>query len=99
MTKNHLIDALIDGHHAKRESQYIQKADMAAVVDSLGEIVQQQLASGEEITLPGIGKLTVTERAARTGRNPKTGEAIELPATKVPKFKPAKVLKEVVNHG
>jgi DNA-binding protein HU-beta len=99
VNKNQLIDALINGHHAKRESQYIQKADMAAVVDSLGEIVQQQLASGGEITLPGIGKLTVTERAARTGRNPKTGEAIELPATSVPKFKAAKVLKEVVNHG
>lgn len=99
MNKAQLIEALIDKHHAKRESVSIQKADMAAVICGLGELVAEQLRAGHEVTLPGIGKLTVTDRAARTGRNPQTGEAIDIPAAKVPKFKAAKVLKEAVNHG
>ena len=99
MNKAQLIEALIEKHHAKRESVSIPKADMAAVVDGLGELVAEQLRAGGEVTLPGIGKLTVSDRGYRTGRNPQTGEAIEIPAAKVPKFKAAKALKEAVNHG
>nr|WP_286255641.1 HU family DNA-binding protein [Marinobacter shengliensis] len=77
----------------------ISKADMTAIVDALGEIVHEQLAHDEEVALPGIGKLSVTQRAARIGRNPQTGEAITLPATKTPKFRATKSLKEVVSHG
>lgn len=98
MNKAQLIEALIAKHHAKRESYMISKANMTAIVDSLTDIVHEQLAQGGEVTLPYIGKFTVAERAARTGRNPQSGEAIELPATKVPKFKAAKALKDAVSH-
>jgi DNA-binding protein HU-beta len=98
VNKAQLIDALIAKHHAKRENYAISKDNMTAVVDSLTDIVHEQLAQGGEVTLPGVGKLIVAERAARTGRNPQTGKAIELPATKVPKFKAAKALKDAVSH-
>lgn len=99
MNKNQLIDALIAKHHQKREMCLISKADMTAVVEGLSDIVCEQLAQGDEITLPGIGKLTVTERVARTGRNPQTGAEITVPASRVVKLKPTKSLKERVNHG
>lgn len=99
MNKAQLIDALIEKHNAKSHSAKISKADMTIIVDGMGELAAEYLCTGHEVTLPGIGKLTVTDRAARTGRNPQTGEAIDIPAAKVPKFKAAKVLKEAVNHG
>ncbi|PYD08066.1 HU family DNA-binding protein [Pseudomonas syringae pv. pisi] len=67
--------------------------------NKLGQIVADQLESGAEITLPGIGKLKVTERLARTGRNPSTGAAIEIAAKKAIKFVPAKVLNDSINKG
>ncbi|RMR67402.1 DNA-binding protein HU, form N [Pseudomonas savastanoi pv. fraxini] len=65
----------------------------------MGQIVAYQLASGAEITLPGIGKLKVAERPARTGRNPSTGAAIEIAAKNVVKFVSAKVLNDAINKG
>ncbi len=97
MTKNQLIEALIEKHEAKRES-YITKADMAAVVEGLTEIVHEQLVECGEIALPGIGKLVVTERAARTGRNPQTGESVQIPASRSARLKPSKTLKEALNN-
>ncbi|MDX1755861.1 MAG: HU family DNA-binding protein [Marinobacter sp.] len=96
MNKTQLIDTLITKHQQKRESNQISKADMTAVVDALGEVVQAELASGGDVTLPGIGRLSAAERAGRTGRNPQTGEAIEIPARTVPKFTAGKALKEAV---
>ena len=98
MNKAQLIEVLVEKHHAKRENFHFQKADMTAVVDGLTEIVQEHLAQGQEVTLPGIGKLSVTERAARSGRNPQTGEELEIPASRAPKFKAAKALKDAINH-
>lgn len=66
------------------------------VIESLGTIVQQALANGEEVTLPGLGKISVTERAARTGRNPQTGEEIQIAARRAPKFSASKALKDAV---
>ncbi|ABE50987.1 HU family DNA-binding protein [Methylobacillus flagellatus] len=68
-----------------------------SILDALGSVVQEQLARGGEVTLPGIGKLSVTERAARAGRNPRTGEIIPIEAKKTPKFSAAKALKDAVN--
>ncbi|RMM77759.1 hypothetical protein ALQ75_200034 [Pseudomonas savastanoi pv. glycinea] len=68
-------------------------------LEQLGQIVADQLESGAEITLPGIGKLKVAERPARTGRNPSTGAAIEIAAKKAIKFVPAKVLNDLINKG
>lgn len=67
------------------------------VLTGLMLVVQEQLAKGGEVTLPGIGKLSVTERAARAGRNPRTGEIIPIEAKKTPKFSAAKALKDAVN--
>lgn len=99
MTKNQLIEALIAGHHARRESHEISKADMEAVIDALGEIAQDRLAAGSEVPLPGIGKLVAVERAPRSARNPQTGETLLVPASVSAKLKPSKALKEALNHG
>lgn len=60
-------------------------------------IVSEALKNGETVTLPGIGTWSVKERAARSGRNPQTGEAIEIPAKRVVKFSPAKNLRDLLN--
>ena len=79
------------------ESVSVPKATAKSALDQLGQIVADQLENGAEITLPGIGKLKVSERPARTGRNPSTGAAIEIAAKKVVKFVPAKVLTDAIN--
>ena len=84
-TKQELIDAL-----SERTGQ--SKKDTADFVDSLGHLARECLAEGREVILPAIGKLTVKEKKARMGRNPQTGEAIEIAARKVPVFSPAKAL-------
>ncbi len=66
------------------------------VLKKLGDVVTEAMANGDEVTLPGLGKLTVKARAARKGRNPKTGETIEIAAKGVPHFTPAKALKDAV---
>ena len=90
MTKSELINAL-----AAQCDQ--SKAATEALLDALGECITRTLQQGGEVTLPGIGKLHVTERAARKGRNPQTGESIDIPARKAPGFKAAKALKDAVN--
>ena len=67
-----------------------------SMLDALGKVVQEALANGDEVTLPGIGKLTVKQRAGRPGRNPATGEALDIPAKTVPHFSAAKALKDAV---
>ncbi len=75
----------------------VSKTVAAAVLDTLADIAQQQLTKpGAELTLPGIGKLKATSKAARTGRNPKTGEEMEIPAKTAVKFVAAKALKDAV---
>ncbi|WXL27672.1 HU family DNA-binding protein [Ectopseudomonas mendocina] len=73
------------------------KATVRAALEQLSEIVADALENGEEITLPGIGKLKVTERPERSGRNPQTGQAITIAAKKVVKFVPAKALNDAIN--
>ena len=73
------------------------KSTIRAVLEQLSEIVSDALENGDEITLPGIGKLKVSERPARTGRNPQTGKAIEIAAKKVVKYVPAKALSDAIN--
>ena len=79
------------------ESIAAPKATAKNALEQLGQIVADQLENGAEITLPVIGKLKVSERPARTGRNPSTGAAIEIAAKKVVKFVPAKVLTDAIN--
>jgi len=90
LTKDQLIADIAEAIDAP-------KTTARNALDQLGQIVADQLESGSEITLPGIGKLKITERTARTGRNPSTGAAIEIAAKKVVKFVPAKVLTDSIN--
>ena len=79
------------------ESTDTTKVQVRAVLEQLAQIVGDQLDNGGEITLPGVGKLKVTERPARTGRNPSTGAAIEIAAKKVIKLVVAKGLTDSVS--
>ncbi|MBE7391556.1 integration host factor subunit alpha [Lactobacillus sp. UMNPBX9] len=72
------------------------KKEAEAAVSAFTETVKEALAEGKKVQLIGFGNFEVRERAARKGRNPQTGEEIDIPATKVPAFKPGKGFKEVV---
>lgn len=89
MTKTTFIEEVA----AKLNTSKTQAEDL---VKAFLETVEEQLAKGEKIQLTGFGTFEVVERAAREGRNPKTGEAISIPETKSPKFKPGKSLKDLV---
>ena len=73
------------------------KPQVRALLEHLSEIVSDALENSDEITLPGIGKLKVTARPARSGRNPQTGKAIEIAAKNVVKFVPANALTDALN--
>ncbi|MGN8884569.1 HU family DNA-binding protein [Ligilactobacillus salivarius] len=72
------------------------KKEAEAAVSAFTETVKEALAEGKKVQLIGFGNFEVRERAARKGRNPQTGKEIDIPATKVPAFKPGKGFKEVV---
>lgn len=72
------------------------KATAGKALDALIDSIQEALADGESIALVGFGTFKVTERAARTGRNPQTGAEIQIPASKIVKFTVGKTLKEAV---
>lgn len=73
------------------------KKTVEAVLKTAGDVIQNALTESADVTLPGIGKLHVTQRAARTGRNPATGESIEIPAKNAVKFSVAKALGDALN--
>jgi DNA-binding protein HU-beta len=90
MNKTELIE-----HIAK--SADISKATATRALDSLLGAVEATLKKNGTVTLVGFGTFLVGERAARTGRDPRTGDAIKIDAAKVPKFRPGKGLKDAVN--
>lgn len=73
------------------------KKDATQAVDAVFDAIEGALKSGDKVQLIGFGNFEVRERAARKGRNPQTGEEIQIPASKVPAFKPGKALKDLVN--
>lgn len=75
----------------------LQVKDTEAFLKALTEVVTEELVKGEKVQLVGFGTFEVSERAAREGRNPKTGEALHIEASKTPKFKAGKALKLAVN--
>lgn len=75
----------------------MSKADSTKAVDGILEAITGSLKSGNEVRLVGFGTFSVADRAASTGRNPRTGESIQIPASKQPKFKAGKALKDSVN--
>ena len=89
MNKTELIQAIAD------EAE-LSKHDAAEFVDAFISVVTQELKDGNDVTLVGFGVFHVSERAERQGRNPQTGEALTIPATKKPRFRPGKPLKEAV---
>ena len=74
----------------------LTKKDATAAVDAVFTSIEEALMNGEKVQLIGFGNFEVRDRAARKGRNPQTGAEIEIPASKVPAFKPGKALKEAV---
>jgi DNA-binding protein HU-beta len=90
VNKSELVEALA-------ASANMSKTDSAEVIDSLVDIITGALKSGGSVSISGFGTFSVSDRAARTGRNPQTGAAIDIPAAKIPKFKAGKALKDAVN--
>ncbi|MBD3633748.1 MULTISPECIES: HU family DNA-binding protein [unclassified Methylophaga] len=90
MNKSELIDAVA-------AAADISKAKAAQAVDGMTSAVTKALSKGDQVTLVGFGTFSVRERAARTGRNPRTGEEIKIAAAKIPAFKAGKALKDAVN--
>jgi DNA-binding protein HU-beta len=75
----------------------ISKAAASRALASIIDAVKKTLKKGDTVTLVGFGTFSVTKRAARTGRNPRTGAALKIKAAKVPRFKPGKGLKDALN--
>jgi DNA-binding protein HU-beta len=90
VNKNDLV-AKVAGHSG------LSKQDATKAVDSVLECITDALKDGDEVRLVGFGTFAVTEREATTGRNPRTGESIDIPASKSPKFRPGKQLKDTLN--
>ena len=90
MTKSQLIDAIA-------EKAGLSKADASKALSATLEAVTDALKAGEKVALIGFGTFSVSLRAARTGKNPQTGEAIAIPASKSAKFKAGQQLKDAVN--
>ena len=89
MNKSELIDAMA-------ASADISKAAAGAALDAMVKALTNALKQGDSVTLVGFGTFYVGERAERTGRNPKTGESIKIPAAKSPKFRAGKTLKDAL---
>lgn len=89
MTKDGLVEAV-------QKLLGSSRAEAGRVVDTVFDTIAKSLSSGEDVAVSGFGKFRVAHRKARTGRNPKTGAAVEIPATKVPRFSAGKALKDAV---
>ena len=90
MNKNDLVSAVAD-------NAGMTKADAAKAVEGVFNAISGALSSGGEVRIVGFGTFSVANRKATTGRNPRTGEAIQIPASKQPRFKAGKGLKDAVN--
>lgn len=90
MNKNELISAVADSTGMTKESA-------GGAVDAVLSCITDTMAAGGEVRLLGFGSFVVADRKATTARNPRTGEPIAVPASKAPKFKAGKALKEAVN--
>ena len=91
MNKTELVAAIAD-------KTQLTKKDSEMALKAFIDVVSDELKKGEKIQLVGFGTFEVSDRAARTGKNPQTGNAIDIPASKAPKFKAGKALKETVNN-
>ncbi|HQV73071.1 MAG: HU family DNA-binding protein [Xanthomonadales bacterium] len=90
MNKGEFVGAVADAAE-------MTKADAERAVEAMFKVVKKALKSGDSISLVGFGTFSVRKRAARTGRNPRTGDTIKIKASKVPAFKAGKGLKDAIN--
>jgi DNA-binding protein HU-beta len=90
VNKSQLVDTIA-------ASADISKAGAGRALDALTDAITEALKNGDQVALVGFGTFSVRERAARSGRNPQTGETIQIAAAKVPSFKAGKALKDAVN--
>ena len=90
MNKNDLVSAVAS-------NAGMSKADSAKAVEGVFDAISGALSSGGDVRIVGFGTFSVANRKATTGRNPRTGQAIQIPASKQPKFKAGKGLKDAVN--
>lgn len=90
MNKGELVEAIATAAD-------LSKADAERALEGMVKVIKKTLKSGDTISLVGFGTFSVRKRAARTGRNPRTGETIKIKASKVPGFKAGKGLKDAVN--
>jgi DNA-binding protein HU-beta len=91
MNKSELVAAIANGSG-------VTKADANRVLDTFMQTVTDALKSGDQVVLPGFGSFSTGNRSARTGRNPQTGQTIQIRASRVAKFKAGKSLKEAVQE-
>ena len=92
MNKSELVAAM-------SEKSELSKKDVEKALKAFTDVVAEELKKGEKVQLVGFGTFEVSERAARTGLNPRTKETIEIAASKAPKFKAGKALKDLVNEA
>ena len=90
MNKTELVAAMA-------EQTNLSKKDAEAALKAFVDVVSEELKKGDKVQLVGFGTFEVSERAAREGRNPQTGETMEIKASKTPKFKAGKALKDMMN--
>ena len=90
MNKTELVAAMA-------EQTNLSKKDAEAALKAFIDVVSEELKKGEKVQLVGFGTFEVSERAAREGRNPQTGETMEIKASKTPKFKAGKALRDMMN--
>ncbi len=90
MTKNELVAAV-----AKKTG--LKNTETSKTIEEVLNLITKTVAKGDEVRLTGFGTFSVAKRAARQGRNPRTGAALKIPASKAPKFKPGKEFKEAVS--
>ncbi|MGB1612400.1 MAG: integration host factor subunit beta [Arenicellales bacterium] len=93
MTKSELIERLC------RDQAHLPPRDVEFAVNAVLEHMRRALVSGDRIEIRGFGSIGLRYRMPRTGRNPKTGESVEVPGKYVPHFKPGRMLRERVNEG
>lgn len=93
MTRSELIVALAE------KNRRLTQADLELIVKMILDAMGQHLSRGDRIEIRGFGALAVTQRPARKGRNPKTGESVSVPEKRVPHFKSGKELRERVDGG
>lgn len=90
MNKTELVEAIA------KEAGFTKK-DITTAIEAMTTVITNELENGGEVKLTGIGTFSVTETAARTARNPKTGEPVQIAAGRKPKFKASKTLKDAIN--